>query len=252
MPEANSSQVIVQADIDLIDSTTTALAGAATYTSSFFSLNGYEKIVGTCLADQPGTLYVEQSQDGVNWDLISPFPVNTDPNNRGVGFEVDVLAPYGRVRYVNLATANTVFRLYTFLKVTAGTGNRVEPRKTTRLMLDALDLTTDDHDYPSEELDCNPYSKFLIMYDIVETGVLVDGDRLRIRVQYRELGGTWRDYANGPFGALYEEESTTPCNFAVSGDCVGEKMRIVVTTDYTNADPTTNYFTITVNISLME
>ncbi|GAI62289.1 unnamed protein product, partial [marine sediment metagenome] len=88
--------------------------------------------------------------------------------------------------------------------------------------------------------------------DITETGTLVDGDRVRIRVQFREPEGTWRDYANGPFGSLYEEESTTPCNFAVSGDCVGEKMRIVATTDYTNADPTTNYFTLSVRVSLME
>ncbi len=124
------------------------------------------------------------------------------------------------------------------------------PRKTTYLMHDAVDLTVDDTDYASEEIDVMQESKFLIMYDITETGVLVNNDRLRIRVQFREAGGTWRDYMNGPFGALYEEESTTPCNYAVSGDCGGEKMRIVVTTDYTNADPTTNYFTITIQVTV--
>jgi len=130
---------------------------------------------------------------------------------------------------------------------------RVEPRKTTRLMLDAEALTVDDTDYPSEMLNCVSYSRFLIMYDITETGVFVNNDRLRIQVQFRELNGTlWRTLMTGPFGALYEEESTTPCNLSVSGPCEGEEMRIVVTTDYTNADPSANYFTITVQITLME
>jgi len=126
------------------------------------------------------------------------------------------------------------------------------PRKVTYLMHNAVALTTDDTDYASQEIDCMQESKFLILYDITESGVLVDGDRLRVRVQFREAGGTWRDYSNGPFNVLYEEESTTPCNICVSGDCVGEKMRAVVTTDYTNANPLVNYFTITTKVTLME
>jgi len=125
------------------------------------------------------------------------------------------------------------------------------PRKTTYLMHDAVDLTVTETDYPSEEIDCMQESKFLLLYDITETGILVDGDRVQFRVQFREAGGTWRDYQNGPFGYLAEEESTTPCNKSVLGDCIGEKIRIVATTDYTNADPTTNYFTITVKLTLM-
>jgi len=126
------------------------------------------------------------------------------------------------------------------------------PRKTTYLMHNAVNLTITNTDYASEEIDCMQESKFLLMYDITETGILVDGDRVRFRVQFREAGGTWRDYTNGPFGALYEEESTTPCTLSVSGDCIGEKIRLVATTDYTNADPTTNYFTITTKVTLME
>jgi len=116
-------------------------------------------------------------------------------------------------------------------------------------MHNAVPLTLDDTDYPSVEIDCMQESKFLLLYDITETGVLVDGDRLRFRVQFREAGGTWRNYLRDQFVSLYEEESTTPCNVCVPGNCIGEKMRVVVTTDYTNADPTTNYFTITVKIT---
>lgn len=130
---------------------------------------------------------------------------------------------------------------------------RVEPRKTPRLMLNAVPLNIDDHDFVSEELNCVPYSRFLIMYDITEVGVLVNNDRIRIQVQFRQLNGVlWRTLYNGPFGALFEEQSTTPCNISVDGPCTGEEMRIVVTTDYTNADPSANHFVITAQIVLME
>lgn len=115
----------------------------------------------------------------------------------------------------------------------------------------AVDLTVDDTDFPAAEIDCEMYTDFLVMYDVTETGVLVNGDRIRIRVQFREEAGTWRDYYNGPFGALYEEESTTPCDICVSGRCIGERMRLVVTTDYTNITPAAIYFTITSDVTLM-
>lgn len=111
-------KVLIFGELDQVDATTVILAGDATYTSAAFSLLGYHKIVGTAIADEPGTLYVEQSQDNVNWDLISSLPVNVDLTNpRSAGFQIDVLAPFGRVRYVNLATAQTVFRLTTHLRV---------------------------------------------------------------------------------------------------------------------------------------
>ena len=123
--------------------------------------------------------------------------------------------------------------------------------KKTTIEHDAVALTVDDTDYAAAEIDCEVCTDFLLMYDITETGTLVDGDRLRIRVQFREEDGTWRDYGNGPFGALYEEQSTTPCNICLSGCCIGERMRIVATTDYTNATPASNYFTITSKVTLM-
>lgn len=115
---STKGEVRILGDLDLEDSTTVVLIGAATYTSASFGLDGYQKIVGSAYADQPGTLYIEQSQDNTNWDIISSFPVNVDLlNPRGVGFQVDVLAPHGRVRYVNLATAQTAFRLYAYVRV---------------------------------------------------------------------------------------------------------------------------------------
>lgn len=124
--------------------------------------------------------------------------------------------------------------------------------KGTRLLHSAVDLTVDDTDYSSGPIDSRKARKFLLEYGITETGALVDGDRLLIKVEFSDDQSTWYLYQNGPFGSLAEEESTTPCNKCVSGDCVGEYMRVTVTTDYTNADPSANYFTITTKVALMD
>ena len=125
------------------------------------------------------------------------------------------------------------------------------PRKITTPVFPSTDLKVDDTTTDGIEVDCMAYSKFLLSYRLTKTGVLVNGDRVNIQVQFREDGGTWHDYSNGPFNILYEEESTIPCNISVSGDCVGEKIRITATTDYTNATPADNYFTLVADVTLM-
>ena len=125
-------------------------------------------------------------------------------------------------------------------------------KKVTVEGLPETDLTVDDTTTLGDEINCERYNRFLLGYEVTETGVLVDGDRIRFVVQFREPAGTWFDYYNGPFGALYEEESTTPCEICVSGISLGERMRITVTTDYTNLDPTTNYFTVEARVTLIE
>jgi hypothetical protein len=60
-------------------------------------------------SDQNGTLNVQQSPDGTNWDVTSTFTVT---GGTGQGFSVEVVAPYMRLDYVNGTTAQTTFRLY--------------------------------------------------------------------------------------------------------------------------------------------
>jgi len=93
----------------VLTSTTTALGAGASYTSGSFTVSGYGRIVGTVFADQAGTLYVEQSSDGTNWDASASVSVSA---STPTSFSVEVVAPTARVRYVNGATAQTVFRLY--------------------------------------------------------------------------------------------------------------------------------------------
>jgi hypothetical protein len=93
----------------VLASTTTPLGANGTYTSGSLTVSGYGRIVGTVFADQAGTLYIEQSSDGTNWDASTSVSVSA---STPTSFSVEVVAPTARVRYVNGATAQTAFRLY--------------------------------------------------------------------------------------------------------------------------------------------
>jgi hypothetical protein len=95
-------------------STTTALAAGGTWISASVDCIGFpprvRRILVTLFSDQSGTLYIEFSPDNTNWDSVESFSYtgNTTP----VIGPVEVKGRYARLRYVNGATAQTVFRLY--------------------------------------------------------------------------------------------------------------------------------------------
>ncbi len=76
------------------------------------------KIVGSVWADQPGTLFVEQSFDGTNFDAAITVAVTA---STGASIDQDVIAPVFRLRYVNGATNQGRFRLFA-RTLTAGRG----------------------------------------------------------------------------------------------------------------------------------
>lgn len=72
-------------------------------------LTGYaDHISGMVFASHPGTLYVEQSSDGVNYDISTDYDV---PANDGKGFSEPLYGSYVRLRYVNGGTNQTAFRI---------------------------------------------------------------------------------------------------------------------------------------------
>ena len=96
-----------------VDSTVAVLGIAATYTGTAFSCVENGRIVGSCFADQAGTLYIDQRLDGINWDIRSTIAyVANDP----MGFSVEVVAPEARVVFLNGAVGQGTFRLYTSLR----------------------------------------------------------------------------------------------------------------------------------------
>lgn len=69
-----------------------------------------DRLVGMIFADQPGTLYLEQSADNANWDTSTTYSISA---NDGKGFSEEIVAPYLRVRFKNTAgSAQTAFRLH--------------------------------------------------------------------------------------------------------------------------------------------
>jgi hypothetical protein len=98
----------------LLGYTTTPLAAGASWTSPVDSDPATGRIVGSVYADQPGTLCVEQSPDGANWDVVDCFSVSA---GSGLGFSVEKVCPHARVRYVNGTAAQTVFRLYAYKRL---------------------------------------------------------------------------------------------------------------------------------------
>lgn len=90
-------------------STTTPLAANGTFDSTVQSLSRAVAITGSVFADEPGTVEIQQSGDGVNWDVTTSYTVQA---NTGVAINVDVVSQFFQVIYTNGSTDQTVFRLY--------------------------------------------------------------------------------------------------------------------------------------------
>ena len=100
--------------LELVDYTTTPLDANGSWVSTTDSSAYTRFICGSVYADQPGTLYVEQSPDGSNWDIVDSYSVSA---GTGLKFTVEKVLPYARVRFENGATAQTVFRLYVYRRL---------------------------------------------------------------------------------------------------------------------------------------
>jgi hypothetical protein len=97
-----------------IESTKTPLAGSAEYSTGTLQAGLADRITGSVFADQSGTIFIEQSGDGTSWDISTDYAILASD---GKGFSEELVLPYVRVRYVNGATSQTVFRL--FVRMTA-------------------------------------------------------------------------------------------------------------------------------------
>jgi hypothetical protein len=111
---ANLGKIDEIGKLELFGSTTTPLPASGSWTSPVDNKLETGRIVGSIIADQAGTLYVEQSPDNVNWDIVDSFSVSA---NTGLKFSVEKVVQYARVRFVNGVTAQTVFRLYVYRRL---------------------------------------------------------------------------------------------------------------------------------------
>jgi hypothetical protein len=92
-----------------LDATDTPLAGNASYTGPSVNVTKYARIVGIVFTNKAGNLYIDQSYDNSNWDYSSNFAIAA---NKGLGYSVETIAPYARLRIVNGPAAQTILRAY--------------------------------------------------------------------------------------------------------------------------------------------
>lgn len=95
--------------------TQTALGAAGSFTGvplNISTQNSYITHRAYAFADQAGTLYLEQSMDGMMWRTSSSLAV---PANTFTLIEDKLIHNYCRVRYVNGATANVTFEVMSTL-----------------------------------------------------------------------------------------------------------------------------------------
>lgn len=100
--------------ISSVNSSTTPLTDGATFTGTSESTIGFTAFYVFVDTDTDGTLYIDFSSDGTNWDRTKTVVVDqTDGNGSTHGFAV--ASPYMRVRYTDTSDSSTQswFRLQT-------------------------------------------------------------------------------------------------------------------------------------------
>lgn len=127
-PENNSISSVVGI-IDPTNSTTTPLAGGATYTGGWLNVLDYSQIqVSTFsnVASATGGLKIQFSPDGINVDHVHDYTADA-----GIGetYQMQPHTPYFRVVYTNGAAAQASFRLQTILRPISSNGTVLEAGK---------------------------------------------------------------------------------------------------------------------------
>lgn len=130
----------------LVSNNTTedALDNGETYTGHGVFAAEYGSAVVAVKTDQSGTLYMEQSPDGVNWDSSLSYSVSASTNEV---HRLTVTRPYYRTRFTNDSGSNqTYFRLTTMLS--NGSENLASPLNlTVQQDSDAQVVRTSDFRY---------------------------------------------------------------------------------------------------------
>lgn len=94
---------------EIVVSTTTALGIGGVFTSPRFDADAYDEIAISCYSNVAGSLAVQQSNDGTNYDVVKTI---TYTAAAVVAIAAPITAKYGRLVYTNGGVAQTSFRLY--------------------------------------------------------------------------------------------------------------------------------------------
>ena len=109
--------------ISINNSSTTPLGGGATFTGTAEDITGYSTIGVMAFADQAGTLYIDYSTDGTNWDYSDSFTIYA---NTAITAQNEPHGRYYRIRVVNGGAAQGVLRLQSIYQSLAMTQNKIQ------------------------------------------------------------------------------------------------------------------------------
>ena len=106
-------QQYVVTDSHNTSTTNLAVGNSYTFTGTAISTLGVNAIQVTLKTDKNCILYIDQSNDGTNWDIVDTYKYYAITNNLGI--TVQAVGAYVRVRVVSASLTTSYFRLNTVL-----------------------------------------------------------------------------------------------------------------------------------------
>ena len=113
---ANIGSIDINTQLGLLspsNSSTAILGAGGTFNGTGQSTLGYAAITVFVAADQDGALYIDQSQNGTDWDVSDPYTLT---GGTPLLQPVQLDGEWVRVRYVNGSTIQGYFRLESILR----------------------------------------------------------------------------------------------------------------------------------------
>jgi len=137
---SGDSSIDISASVDTIrglvstvNSSTTPLLSSGTLYSGTFERNDFNHVGVSCKTDQPGILYFDFSNDGVNVDTFPSSNFSVVAGTHEFHTAVKLPFRYFRVRFLNEGGVQTYFRLYTYY------GNNLVPTSSPLNQVASLD-----------------------------------------------------------------------------------------------------------------
>lgn len=103
---ATNGNIVITGSIDANNSTDVLLTNGSVFTGTATDVSSYPSVVVACLTDQSGTLSIQFSVNGTNWDSQIPFTVSANTNEV---HRIAVTRRYFRVVFTNNSGSNQTF-----------------------------------------------------------------------------------------------------------------------------------------------
>lgn len=212
--------------ISTANSTSTLLNAGVTFTGTAEDVSKYNSLVIAAKTDQDGSLFVDFSNDGTNWDSILTFTIIASTNEV---HRLTITRKYLRVRFTNTSASNQ-----TYLRLQSTFGNQTQLTSslssTVQQDADALTVRTID---PEIAIAKGLFEGYSIVQKFGRNG---DIDTASVPEDIWNGGGT---YTGFPTGAPEEFQV-----FSSSASDTG-----VLTFTYLPATTSTAYVTATVTLN---